>query len=174
MRTHHASVILRLLILTTILLAPLMTEPLAVNYSNPEGADSRENQSKALADIIRRKLPAGAMWVIGGDPNTRSTDERCFTRLARAVAVPVKPPDDGFGNIATNAPRNRPYDWILASPSVDRHAVPVVLAGRRFPNGLVFDSRVFEPLKDVPPVQRNDSGVKNMQHMAVVRDFRIP
>jgi hypothetical protein len=62
----------------------------------------------------------------------------------------------------------------LASVSLDRHAVPVELAGRRFPHGLVFDSRVFEPLGGVAPVQRNDSGVPFMQHMAVVRDFRIP
>jgi hypothetical protein len=50
----------------------------------------------------------------------------------------------------------------------------VVLAGRSFPHGLVFDSRVFEPLDRVPPVQRGDSGLRFMQHMAVVRDFRIP
>jgi len=143
-------------------------------HLHSKGADSRENQAKALADIIRRKVPAGAMLLIGGDLNTRSADEDCFTRLARMVVIPAKPPDDGFGNIATNAPRNRPYDWILASASLDRHAVPVTLAGRRFTNGLVFDSRVFEPLKGVPPVQRGDSGVKNMQHMAVARDFLIP
>jgi hypothetical protein len=50
----------------------------------------------------------------------------------------------------------------------------VEIAGLKFPHGLVFDSRVFEPLDKCPPVQKGDSGVPNMQHMAVVRDFRIP
>jgi endonuclease/exonuclease/phosphatase family metal-dependent hydrolase len=143
-------------------------------HLHAKGADSRERQATALAEIIRRNVPAGALLVIGGDLNTRNPDERCFARLARVVALPAKAPDDGSGNSATNAPRNRPYDWVLAGVSLDRHAVPVVLAGRRFPHGLVFDSRRFEPLAEVPPVQRNDSGVPFMQHMAVVRDFRIP
>jgi endonuclease/exonuclease/phosphatase family metal-dependent hydrolase len=143
-------------------------------HLHAKGETSRDTQAGALAEIIRRKVPAGALLVIGGDLNTRRTDERCFARLARVVVVPAEPPDDGSGNIATNAPRNRPYDWVLASPSLDRHVVPVVLAGRSFPHGLVFDSRVFEPLEGVPPVQRGDSGLRFMQHMAVVRDFRIP
>ena len=143
-------------------------------HLHAKGADSREKQAGALADIIRRKVPAGALLVIGGDLNTRSTDERCFARLARVVAVPAKPPDDGFGNIATNAPRNRPYDWVLARPSLDRHAVPVVLAGRRFPHGLVFDSRVFEPLEGRAAGATRRQRLAFMQHMAVVRDFRIP
>lgn len=129
-------------------------------HLHSKGADSREKQAKALAEIIRRNVPAGAMLLIGGDLNTRSADEDCFTRPARAVVIPAQPPDDGFGNITTNAPRNRPYDRVLASASLDRHAVPVTPAGRRFTNGMVFDSRVFEPLKGVPPVQRGDSGVK--------------
>jgi endonuclease/exonuclease/phosphatase family metal-dependent hydrolase len=143
-------------------------------HLHAKSGDSRARQAAALAEIIRRNVPAGALLVIGGDFNTRTVDEPCLTRLARVVVIPTKPPDDGLGNIATNAPRNRPYDWVLANPLLDRHAVPVVLAGKEFPHGLVFDSRIFEPLDRVPPVRRGDSGVPFMQHMAVVRDFRIP
>lgn len=143
-------------------------------HFHAKSGGSRERQATVLGELVRRNVPAGALLVIGGDLNTRNTDERCFARLARVVVIPAKAPDDGSGNIATNAPRNRPYDWVLASGLLDRHAVPVVLAGRSFPHGLVFDSRIFEPLGGVPPVQRNDSGVPFMQHMAVVRDFRIP
>jgi len=53
----------------------------------------------------------------------------------------------------------------------------VELAGRTFPHGLVFDTRVFTALEKRPPAQVGDSEVKHMQHMqhmAVVRDFRIP
>lgn len=143
-------------------------------HPHAKSGDSRARQAAALAEIIRRNVPEGALLVIGGDFNTRTVDEPCLTRLTRVVAMPAKTPDDGLGNITTNAPRNRPYDWVLANPPLDRHAVPVVLAGKEFPHGLVFDSRIFEPLDRVPPVRRGDSGVPFMQHLAVVRDFRIP
>ena len=143
-------------------------------HLHSKGETSRDAQATALVEFIRRNVPSGALMVIGGDLNTRNTQERCLARLAPVVVIPGKTPDDGSGNTATNAPRNRPYDWVLTSPSMDRHVMPVVLAGRSYPHGLVFDSRVFEPLDGVPPVQRGDSGVPYMQHMAVVRDFRIP
>lgn len=78
------------------------------------------------------------------------------------------------GDITTNAPRNRPYDRVLANGLLDKTAVPVKLAEVGFANGLVFDSRVFEPLGKVPPVQKSDSGLPMMQHMAVARDFPMP
>ena len=47
-----------------------------------------------------------------------------------------------------------------------------MLAARSYEHGLVFDTRVFQPLPE--GVQRRDSGADQMQHMAVVKDFRIP
>lgn len=52
--------------------------------------------------------------------------------------------------------------------------MPVKLADKVFPHGLVCDSRVFEPLEKVTPVQKADSDLPMMQHMAVVRDFLLP
>ena len=57
---------------------------------------------------------------------------------------------------------------------MEKLAVPVKVAGQEFPRGLVFDTRVFEPLEMLPRAQKGDSGVPFMQHMAVVRDFRLP
>ena len=83
-------------------------------------------------------------------------------------------PADGSGNGNTSAPRSKPYDWLLADPDLSPLGVPVVVGQRGFAAGLVFDSRVFTPLADVGPVQAGDSAAQNMQHMPVVRDFRIP
>jgi len=47
-----------------------------------------------------------------------------------------------------------------------------VFPSHSFPNGLVFDSTIYTPLSDVPPVQFTDS--TNAQHMAVMKDFLIP
>jgi endonuclease/exonuclease/phosphatase family metal-dependent hydrolase len=143
-------------------------------HFHSKGESSRAKQSEALVAFVREKVPADAMLVIGGDLNTRSTVEKSFPILSRVVAIPEKPPADENGDITTNSPRNRPYDWVLASKTLEAYEVPVRLAGKEFPNGLVFDSRDFEPLEKCPPVQRGDSAAPFMQHMAVVRDFVIP
>lgn len=143
-------------------------------HLHSKGATSRTIQSTALVKFIREKVPASALLVIGGDLNTRGTDEKCFSVLSDISVVPGKPPADAHGIIHTNAPRNRPYDWLLASKPLDLTKVPVEIADQKFPHGLVFDTRVFEPLEKLQPAQKGDSGVPNMQHMAVVRDFLIP
>ncbi len=136
---------------------------------------SRETEAEALLKYLRReKLPKDAMIVLGGDFNTRGTDEKCFKRFDSVFVIPKNPPADQLGDITTNSPRNKPYDWIIASEPLDKLATPVKLAGHEFPNGLVFDSRVFEPIDQVPPVQKEDSAAPAMQHMAVTREFTLP
>lgn len=142
-------------------------------HLHSKGATSRATQAAALVKFIREKVPADALLVIGGDFNTRGTDEKCFSVLSEVAVVPETPPADGNGIIHTNAPRNKPYDWIIATKPLDETKVPLEIAGRKFPHGLVFDTRVFEPLEKLPPAQKGDSGVPNMQHMAVVRDFTV-
>lgn len=143
-------------------------------HLHSKGESSRATQSAALARFIKDHVPKDAMLIIGGDLNTRTTGESCFKELSTVVVIPEKPPADQNGDITTNRPRNRPYDWVLASRLLEKAAVPVKLAGREFPHGLVFDSRVFEPLENVAPVRKTDSGLPMMQHMAVVRDFLLP
>lgn len=143
-------------------------------HLHSKGATSRATQAAALVKFIREKVPANALLIVGGDFNTRGTDEKCFAVLSEIAVVPENPPADGNGIIHTNAPRNKPYDWVIASKPLDQAKVPVEIAGRKFPHGLVLDTRVFEPLEKLPPAQKVDSGVPNMQHMAVVRDFVVP
>lgn len=143
-------------------------------HFHSKGSTSRTIEAAALARLVRENVPAGALLAIGGDYNTRHVNEACFAELKGVVVHSENPPADENGDITTNVPRNRPYDWVLASAPLDKLAVPVVLAGKTFPNGLVFDTRVFTALEKCPPAQVGDSEVKHMQHMAVVRDFRIP
>ena len=82
-------------------------------------------------------------------------------------------PADQNGDSDTNASRSERYDRVLLSFSMTNLLVPVVMPSRSYANGLVFDSRVYTSLTDVSPVVIGDSGVINMQHMPVVRDFRI-
>lgn len=73
----------------------------------------------------------------------------------------------------TNAGRSERYDYVFPSFSLDTNRVATVIGSRTFANGLVFDSRDYTPLSDVPPIVATDSGASMMQHMAVVKDFRI-
>ena len=143
-------------------------------HLHSKGESSRKTQAAALVKFIGANVPKDALLLVGGDLNTRTTGESCFKELAQVVVVPEHPPADQHGEISTNAPRNRPYDWVLANAALDKAAVPVKVAGAEFSRGLVFDSRVFQPIERMAPVQAGDSGVPNMQHMAVVRDFLVP
>ncbi len=134
----------------------------------------RADEADALLRFIRQHVPERDFLVLGGDFNTTSRLESCVRALAAVLVVAPPFPVDERGIEGTNAKRNHPYDWILADADLEPYKTPVVLGSARFPGGLVFDSRTFPALAEVPPVQRDDSGAEQMQHMAVVRDFIIP
>ena len=137
-------------------------------------ATNRTAGARALADFIGAQVPATDLVVIGGDFNTRSRGETAVGTLGEVVATDGPFPVDQGGNDRTNEPRSQPYDWVLADPDLDALEVPTRIGDQEFASGLVFDSRVFQPLSDVAPVEASDSDAPNMQHMAVVRDFELP
>ena len=70
-------------------------------------------------------------------------------------------------------------DVLLVDKTLHQKEIPAVIGNHSYPNGHVFDSRVYSKLGElssVAPVQANDSdggsAVMN-QHMAVIRDFEI-
>jgi endonuclease/exonuclease/phosphatase family metal-dependent hydrolase len=135
--------------------------------------DIRVKEAKALIASIRAQIPDADLLVLGGDFNTKGKDEACVKEFV-AVFDRGGAPVDAAGDADTNAPRNKPYDWVVADKELAACAVPVKIGLAEFKDGLVFDSRVFAPLEDVVPVQKTDSAAPNMQHMAVVRDFLVP
>ena len=132
----------------------------------------RAGEAQSLVGRLQA-LPAGSLVVLGGDLNTSTRTESAITALGQVFATAGPYPVDQAGNQNTNTPRARPYDWVLATGALDSCQVPVTVGATPFPSGLVFDSRVFTPLADVPPVQLSDSD-SPLQHMAVVREFVLP
>lgn len=136
-------------------------------------AGNRNAQAIDLVSLLQVNVPSDLSIVVAGDLNTDGRFESCMSTLSSVVTVGAPWPADGpapTGNGNTNAPRNRPYDWVLVDAVLRAREVPVELgAAQSFPRGLVFDTRVFVPLP--PPAQFGDSAAVNMQHMAVVRDF---
>jgi endonuclease/exonuclease/phosphatase family metal-dependent hydrolase len=137
-------------------------------------ASNRDAEAVALVAKIKDSIPAGDYLVVGGDFNTSLKTEACITTLAEVLTAAEPWPDDGAGNENTNAPRNKPFDWLLADGDLTTLAIPVKIGARTFGPGLVFDSRVYQPLADVAPIQVGDSDALNMQHMPIVRDFAFP
>jgi endonuclease/exonuclease/phosphatase family metal-dependent hydrolase len=137
-------------------------------------ASIRAQEAKELVRKIHEHIPPEDYVVLGGDLNTRTRDEECVSILRELFPKSKEEPADQQGNENTNGPRNKPYDWVLADAELEECVTPVKIGDQEFTGGLVFDSRVFTPLSDVPPVQPKDSETMNMQHMAVVRDFLIP
>ncbi len=139
-------------------------------------AGTRNREAEALVRFVRSEKQEEDYLVIAGDFNTNSRGESCIGTLADVVFTRGPYPADQRGNDATNAKRQKPYDWVLVDRYLGRLATPVELDGLVFRDGLVFDSRVYadlgQPLPE--PVLPDDSGARNMQHMAVVRDFLVP
>ena len=137
-------------------------------------ASVRDRQASALRRLVSENIPEGDYLLIGGDFNTSNAREPALDTLDELVDTDGPYPVDQAGKIGTNASRRKPYDWVFADEDLEAYEVPVQIGSNSFPSGLVFDSRVYEPLADVAPVQRGDSGATNMQHMAVIRDFVLP
>ncbi len=139
----------------------------------------RDSEARALVAAIRNHpIPEDDFLIIGGDFNTRNRGEFAIGTLSTVVDTLGPFPHDGADPPAegTNRSRRKPYDWVLANPKLNALEVAVEIGDWSFPDGLVFDSRRFSQDDldlSFPPVRKGDSGARQMQHMAVIRDFLL-
>jgi endonuclease/exonuclease/phosphatase family metal-dependent hydrolase len=136
--------------------------------------DVRFKEATALIERMHVAVPRDGYLVIGGDLNTDTRGEPCFDVLSQWVVITAPYPADGRGNTNTSHPRSKPYDHVLVDPDLREYQQATTIGTNTFPAGLVLDSRVYSPLTDITPVAAGDSNAVNMQHMGVVKDFRIP
>ena len=132
--------------------------------------DLRSDQAELLVRLIRKSFPKDAYVVLCGDLNTTSREAEAFGVLKK-VFEDKRHPADQAGNKNTNVARNRPYDVVLASPALASREVPTELGGRSFRDGMVFDSRLWNP--PPKPVKWDDTA-QGMQHVPVMKTFAIP
>ncbi len=132
---------------------------------------ARATEANNLKTLMQANFPPNAWIVLAGDFNAGTRTEACITTYSGYLTdFPV--PVDNLGNPDTSANRNSAHDYVLPSLSFTNFETASVFPSHSFPNGLVFDSRVYTPLTDVSPVLFGDSS--NAQHMAVMKDFLIP
>ncbi len=149
----------------------------AVSVHFKHGGNSKEKQKRRgeaelLVDYIRRAgWPADDYLVIAGDLNSINLKEPLFTVLSSVVGN-ARQPADQSGAIGTSVSRKKCYDHVLANPALEACQVPVEIEGLVFSNGMVFDSRRWTP--PPPPILPDDSVQAGMQHLAVMKAFRIP
>jgi PKD repeat protein/endonuclease/exonuclease/phosphatase family metal-dependent hydrolase len=136
-------------------------------------SSARGTEAANLKALIQANFPANAWIIVAGDMNTDSRSEAAISTFTTFLSDSPIPTDaESGGTFTTNLSRKKPYDYVLPSFAMTNTLTPVVFTSHTFPNGLVFDSRVYDPLTDVPPVQTNDSS--NCQHMGIVKDFLVP
>lgn len=133
----------------------------------------RAAEAAEIKDHITTTFPANAWIIVAGDMNIYDQSEGAVSTFATFLSDTPAPADQN-GDQDTNAGRAERYDRVLLSFSMTNMLVPVVMPSRTYTNGLVFDSRVYTSLTDVSSVVIGDSGTSGMQHMAVIREFRIP
>ena len=147
----------------------------SVHLKASSGSDNearRGAEASEVTALIQSNFPANAWIIVAGDMNLYSDTEAAITTFKTYLSDSPVPADQN-GNQNTNEGRSSRYDRVLPSFSMTNCLTPVVLPHSASTNGLVFDSRVYTPLSDVPPVVSGDSGASGMQHMGVVKDFSI-
>ena len=136
----------------------------------------RTTGATTVATRLAADAPAQDFMVVGGDFNTDTEREACIDVLDPLLETAVMPVDN-LGSIATSGNRTKPYDRVLPDDDLEVFRVPTVVGSGTYPTGFIFDTRVYTPLSEVPPVQPGDSDPNvafQMQHMAVLKDFHIP
>jgi endonuclease/exonuclease/phosphatase family metal-dependent hydrolase len=137
-------------------------------------APTRNSEAMALKALIEANFPANSWIIIAGDTNIGSSTEAALATFKTFLSdTPIPTDAESDGDADTNAGRGSRYDFVFPSFNLSSNQVAAVVGGRTFTKGLVFDSRVFTPLANVPPIQSGDSGASMMQHMGVLKDFNI-
>jgi hypothetical protein len=113
--------------------------------------------------------------VLAGDFNTGNRNaEALWILKTEGLFVDNPIPIDQSTVPDTNASRSLEHDYVLPHRLLSQYHATLTIGNQTFPNGLVFDSRVYSPLSNVPPVKKEDSAAVNMQHMAVIKLFLVP
>lgn len=132
---------------------------------------TRKAEAAILTNEIRKaNWPATDFIVIAGDFNTPNRSDDSLLAISNVVSDSHQPADQA-GDKDTNLGRGAPYDYVLPSHLLNAKHVALTIDGVTFPEGVVFDSRVWT----VPPVpvQTNDSAGTDMQHLAVMKQFAL-
>ena len=147
----------------------------------------REAQAGLIRGYVEDYVTGGftGYVVVGGDLNAQDEFEAQIDEFETFLVPRGNRPRDRQGNRNTNFGRDRPYDWIMPDAALEAAHTTLVIGsgGYEYPNGLVFDSRLFwredppdnpwEVLWNLPPVWYDDSYDQRVDHLAVMKTFDV-
>lgn len=150
---------------------PLHVICVHLHYSG--GVSSRQTEAAMLTNYMAQAgFHPSDYVVVGGDLNTQNRSEAAWQILKTAVSDDRRPADQN-GETDTNQPRDKPYDVVLPNPFLDARHQPVSFGGLTFPEGLVFDTRLWAEDAIPAPALTTDSAALSMQHMGVMKLFAL-
>ena len=133
----------------------------------------RADEARALTNYLAQAgFHPSDLVVVCGDLNTESRSEAAFQVLKTTLSDDRKPADQ-FGDTDTNKGRDKPFDVVLPTGYLDARHLPVRFGGLTFPEGLVFDTRLWSEETIPFPAQVGDSATVNMSHMGVEKLFSL-
>lgn len=146
---------------------------ISVHFHASGGASSRAIEARALTNYVARaNFHPNDLVIIAGDLNTGSRTEAAFLILTNVFSDKHQAVDQA-GVTGTSSSRSLPLDHILPGYYLDSRHLPVRFGGLIFPDGLVFDTRIWANPAPPAPALPTDSGVSGMQHMGVMKWFAL-
>jgi uncharacterized repeat protein (TIGR01451 family) len=137
------------------------------------GASSREIEARRLTNYIAQAgYHPSDYVVVCGDLNTQNRSEAAWQILRTTVSDDHRPSDQS-GDLDSNQPRDKPYDVVLPVRYLDARHQAVRFGGLTFPEGLVFDTRLWSEATIPYPARVGDSATLSMQHMGVEKLFGL-
>ncbi len=146
---------------------------LSIHLKSGESSGSvRARETAALVELIKDKREEGWYLIVGGDFNTYNRDEECVKNLSEILKTDVPHPSDDRNSNSSND-RRKPYDWLLTDSNLDTLQIPVTVGSMTSEHGHLFDTRRHSDFSDLSPIEQGDSAVSGMQHMALIKEFKI-
>ena len=104
-------------------------------------AGVRNTEAANLVNFINTNVPSTDYLAIGGDFNTDTRTEACFSTFSSVVSESSPYPVDGNNNGNTNANRNKPYDHVLADADLRPYQVATVMGSSATTSVFPSDAR---------------------------------
>jgi len=142
-----------------------------VHLHSSGGSSSRFYEATLLTNYIEQAgFHPSDYVVLCGDLNIENRSEAALQTLITLFSDDHKPADQN-GDMDSNQPRNKPFDVVLPVALLDAAHQSVNFGGLTFPDGLIFDTRLWSSASIPYPARVSDSAALSMQHMAVVKRF---
>ena len=136
--------------------------------SSEDDVTRRIHEARQLTNYIATAFSPTNFTALCGDFNLVNRAETTLAILTNHFPY-TRTPKDQYGYKNTSRNRESPFDWVMPNPLLDAHSATTHVDGTAFPDGAIFDSRMWATLPH--PVLTNDSVETGLQHMLVLRAF---